>query len=256
MRRSLASESGAVAAALGLLEESLERARGELGDCVDLAREVARITICHNLDVIYSHSESPIESLFHASLALGFLVVNPIGAVFRPPAAHAIQALDWYRKDLVAKDSWLDAFDISGELSLARWLDKLQGERPNRAIPRDELQQHWFERQMGGHSNWQLMLQPGFPDLRVDSKSLRADVVAWLPATNDPGIIIECDGFQYHSDRNSFVRDRKRDRLFQSKGFRVLRFAGPEIHRDPCSASLELYGFLRDERSRLLGDAA
>ena len=42
-------------------------------------------------------------------------------------------------------------------------------------------------------------------------------------------LIVEVDGYRYHSDRASFRTDRQRDRYFQSRGFRVLRFADEDL---------------------------
>ena len=67
MRSSLETEAGAVEAARALLEDSLRRAQGDLGDMSDLVRKIATTAVCHNLKIIYRHSESPIESLFLAS---------------------------------------------------------------------------------------------------------------------------------------------------------------------------------------------
>lgn len=44
------------------------------------------------------------------------------------------------------------------------------------------------------------------------------------------GIVIECDGHDYHySDKATVAKDRRRDREMQALGFRVLRFPGNEI---------------------------
>ena len=57
-------------------------------------------------------------------------------------------------------------------------------------------------------------------------------------------MVVECDSFQYHSDKVSFTRDRRRDRVFKRNGYEVVRYSGPEIHRDPIGASSELYDYL------------
>lgn len=43
-------------------------------------------------------------------------------------------------------------------------------------------------------------------------------------------IAIEADGADYHQDKS---RDKKRDSYFKSQGWRVLRFTGSQIYRDP-----------------------
>jgi very-short-patch-repair endonuclease len=39
----------------------------------------------------------------------------------------------------------------------------------------------------------------------------------------EQGLVVEIDGFQFHSSREAFERDRRRDAHLQSHGLRVLR---------------------------------
>jgi len=48
-----------------------------------------------------------------------------------------------------------------------------------------------------------------------------------VPSNPDFRLIIECDGFRYHSE----------------KGFIVLRFSGHEIYHDPVGKALELLDY-------------
>jgi len=48
----------------------------------------------------------------------------------------------------------------------------------------------------------------------------------------DRNIAIELDGHAHHSDKESFEKDRIRERELEEAGWRVLRFAGTEIYRD------------------------
>lgn len=42
-------------------------------------------------------------------------------------------------------------------------------------------------------------------------------------------IAIECDGLEYHANRNQYILDRQRDRVLQENGFFVMRFSSVEI---------------------------
>ena len=42
-------------------------------------------------------------------------------------------------------------------------------------------------------------------------------------------LAIYCDGFQYHYDKETVIKDRQQDRILQLMGYRVLRFTGSEI---------------------------
>lgn len=46
-------------------------------------------------------------------------------------------------------------------------------------------------------------------------------------------VIVECDGFAYHSGRHEYRQDRWRDRELVSRGFVVLRFTFEDVVRDP-----------------------
>jgi very-short-patch-repair endonuclease len=46
-------------------------------------------------------------------------------------------------------------------------------------------------------------------------------------------LIVEVDGFAYHSSRQAFERDRRRDARLQAAGFRVMRFTYLQIVNEP-----------------------
>ena len=43
------------------------------------------------------------------------------------------------------------------------------------------------------------------------------------------GLVVELDGYDYHSDRWTFEKDRRRDRELVRQGYRVLRFTSNEV---------------------------
>jgi len=48
-------------------------------------------------------------------------------------------------------------------------------------------------------------------------------------------LIVEVDGFAYHSSRPAFERDRRRDARLQAAGFRVIRFTYLQIVNEPLT---------------------
>ena len=48
-------------------------------------------------------------------------------------------------------------------------------------------------------------------------------------------LIVEVDGFAYHSSRPAFERDRRRDARLKAAGFRVIRFTYLQIVNEPQS---------------------
>lgn len=45
-------------------------------------------------------------------------------------------------------------------------------------------------------------------------------------------IAIELDGYEYHSSKEQFTADRKRQRELERQGWRFIRFSGSEIFHD------------------------
>ena len=87
------------------------------------------------------------------------------------------------------------------------------------------------------------MLQALYPTLDADSqKDLHGqhvidyynDLPVTLPdfAFPDAKIAIYCDGYDHHSDTDSFQKDRQQSRDLQLQGWCVLRFTGAEILND------------------------
>jgi hypothetical protein len=91
-------------------------------------------------------------------------------------------------------------------------------------------------------NSFHIMIQP---TMKLKGKTIRPDLAIWVPADPTVKIIVECDGFDYHSDRNAFQRDRIRDRQLMEAGFRVRRYSGSEIYRDPIAAGIELVDYLQ-----------
>lgn len=49
----------------------------------------------------------------------------------------------------------------------------------------------------------------------------------------EDGLLIECDGREWHGDRQAFERDRERDNELQALGYRVIRFTWAKLRYDP-----------------------
>lgn len=61
--------------------------------------------------------------------------------------------------------------------------------------------------------------------------------------------IVECDGYEFHSNKEKFKEDRARDRLLLRDGYKTIRFSGSEIVEDTNFCVYEIFetisGFLR-----------
>ena len=61
-------------------------------------------------------------------------------------------------------------------------------------------------------------------------------------------IIVECDGHDFHDrTKEQAQRDKSRDRFLQSRGWRVFRFTGSEIHRDAHKCVDEVAHIILDD---------
>jgi very-short-patch-repair endonuclease len=66
------------------------------------------------------------------------------------------------------------------------------------------------------------------PDLNVQLGRYEVDFL-W----RDQGLIVEVDGFAFHSSRVAFERDRLRDAELQAHGWRVIRVTWRQIAHQP-----------------------
>ena len=80
----------------------------------------------------------------------------------------------------------------------------------------------------------------------------RADVMVYVTPGDDKGrgiapgpLVVEVDGHEFH-ERTKFqaASDRQRDRAMIAEGFRVIRFTGQEVFRDPGKCAREVSNLL------------
>lgn len=53
-------------------------------------------------------------------------------------------------------------------------------------------------------------------------------------------IAVECDGHEYHKTQEQRTHDARRDRVFTTEGWNVIRFTGSEINADPLKCAREI----------------
>lgn len=85
------------------------------------------------------------------------------------------------------------------------------------------------------------------PQYKIDK--YRVDfLIEYVNISADNGgskVVVECDSQEFH-DRSEFERryEKQRDRDLQSLGYKVFRFTGTEIFKDPMAVALEIVSFL------------
>ncbi|MFK4135725.1 hypothetical protein ACI2KR_26105 [Pseudomonas luteola] len=83
---------------------------------------------------------------------------------------------------------------------------------------------------------------------RMPEKDIRYDEPGLIPGRRfkadvyiAPDIIIEMDGYRYHSDRKTFQSDRRRNNLFTLNGFRVFHtYTGQVMNEAALSELVEM----------------
>lgn len=63
--------------------------------------------------------------------------------------------------------------------------------------------------------------------------SVHISGVGWVDLLVERCVVVELDGFAYHSGRKEYREDRRRDRELVRQGFVVLRFTYEDVMRDP-----------------------
>lgn len=69
-----------------------------------------------------------------------------------------------------------------------------------------------------------------------------------------PNLVIECDGHEYHEKTpEQATRDKRKDRVLQLAGYKILRFTGTEIYNSSSQCAKDVISFLiQMERDFLL----
>lgn len=97
--------------------------------------------------------------------------------------------------------------------------------------------------EISGRNALHLIPQAVVDDLRIDGKGVRVDWLGWIPSSLKKGIIVECDGYQFHSNKIMFSSDRKRMRELQKLGYGFISFSGSEINSDPLGCANEVFQY-------------
>jgi hypothetical protein len=200
------------------------------------------------LDLVHTHSQSPIETIFLTSLVFAFLYGDPTSLVLEAPRAdfpvHS-QDRQIYYKQIVDCDTGIRQ-SSGDERNIFTYIDYLE---KNNKFSRDEAEFHRSQfimlHEVGFAEAFHISLQAGFPKICVQSRRIRTDLAIYVPAHPQCKVVVECDGFTFHGSKEQFTVDRQRDRLLQANGYSVFRFSGPEIWHDPAKAAVELYDYLQ-----------
>ncbi|XKH51352.1 endonuclease domain-containing protein [Chryseomicrobium palamuruense] len=90
-----------------------------------------------------------------------------------------------------------------------------------------------------------------FPQRKIviNEKLFIVDFAITIPGSDDIICVIECDGHDFHEKtKDQVIKDKKRDRTFQSEGIPIFRFTGSEIYNSPYTCVREIANFLKKLR--------
>jgi hypothetical protein len=212
-----------------------------------LLRNLARA----NLEWMDYYCESPIEKTMIASLICIHARHSPLSLIIAPNFLHREDPLEAFES--VCEDMRGLVADVKGDSgNITAFIEHIKACRDNDQISEEAYhycKDHYlFYNLFDLSSAFHLSLQPVLKQIQVNGQSVRPDMLFWSPANPKFRLVVECDGFDYHSDKKAFTKDRQRDRAMFSKGLEVLRFSGSEIYNDPVATGYELADFLRKHR--------
>lgn len=104
---------------------------------------------------------------------------------------------------------------------------------------------------IGPSPDYDFVVQPQY-----ELSTFRVDVaVRRLIGQNDPRavpvLVVELDGHEFHErTKEQAQRDKSRDRQLQALGWKVLRFTGTEVYRDPRACALEVVRVLESSKAK------
>ena len=195
-----------------------------------------------NINQVFAYAESPIERAFLNSFLFKMSIEDALGVQVYGP----VEDLENVVSEYYGLVEWLACFfHYRGERELSaayaeldRWLEA--GKMP-------ESTYHWAVHMLGANgmvdfvNAFHVMIQP---TMKLKGRTIRPDLAIWVPADPNIRILVECDGFAFHSDSTAFQRDRTRDRQLMEAGYRVRRYAGAEIYGNPLEMGRDLVDFL------------
>lgn len=194
-----------------------------------------------NMDLVFRMAESPIEKLLMSQIVFTFSRYHPFSLIVPYPDIldRYMQAVDNVKAvEAIQGETGRDFSEIQEEL--------LSENEKTEAIILPFLfecscrfdcvfmfPQAYFDRDMGEL----------FPELKP-ILPMRPDIL-FTHLKTKAKLVVECDGFEYHKEKENFKKDRKRDRVLKHAGFETMRFAGSEIYSDPENCAFDIFDYIR-----------
>ena len=76
-------------------------------------------------------------------------------------------------------------------------------------------------------------------EVETENKKYRVDFMICNFTENELNVIVECDGYEFHSSSKQMAKDNQRQRDLENAGYTIIRFSGSEIYNDPVKCVYE-----------------
>lgn len=196
-----------------------------------------------NIDYVYEHAGSVIEKIFLNSLIVAAASRTVIGLWVTDRVSDFPERRAAWQKTMLLAREIVAHFDknISPKSpdDFERFVDNICQDQENDAVKFGCMREAY----MAWSRGWMVTPQAGFPNIIVEGKSIRVDMLIWHPSF-DRGLVVECDGFEFHNSKESFVSDRKRDRAIAASGYEVQRYSGSEIFNNPRDCVTDVIAYM------------
>lgn len=204
-----------------------------------------KTTYKNNVEFVSKFAESPIEKIFLNALTLNALIHRNLFIKFTEPLQPIRKVITSYRDcQEYVMNLWQNFILANGEDDGNRFILHVINsdlEEKEKSL----ILHHMIFNYMLMHRNvFHISLQSILDNIDELGKNIRPDVFIWIPSRPEFQLIVECDGYKFHSDVSTFTKDKQRDRILRRNGFKILRFAGREIVNHPLEKAEELYNFL------------
>jgi hypothetical protein len=223
----------------------------------DILEIICNHLIPEQFNLVWQIAESAIERIFISSLMMNFIRNHiPLDLFITPSMQNATKNMDEVRKSIADMKRFVQWHkENQGSDDFIVMTEFLEKSGKKAGLKKEEIRfnkRYLFHYHLLSLSDSiHLTPQASFPKALPNGTGMRVDLMLWVPDIEQFKLIIECDSYQYHDNKDTFDRDRKRSRYLQRKGYKVLQYSGGEIFRDPIRTSSELFDIIMDEYERV-----
>lgn len=225
-----------------------------------LVKEMFRVWGRHivekNVEEIFNHAQSPIEKIFLNSVHFFSLMRDTRMLVFTP---RDVSIQEQIEKHQALKEGMRTLKESLRENNPTKSDEEIENEALNAIKQGGEedfynlvFHHHMLYEVFGLKNSFHVTLQTFIEGVRIGNRRVKPDITIWLPEKAEFKLVVECDGFKFHSDKETFTRDRQKDRELQKVGYKTHRYSGTEIYNKPVETGFDLCEYLFLEYEKML----